>query len=115
MSYKLAKQLKDAGFPQYGKGEVSINVNLLSGETPKEAYERGSYDYVPTLSELIEACGDRFVSLSRSFDDHLKTAYWQAIGLQGEYPQVANKNVLSQGDTPEEAVVRLWLALQKTQ
>lgn len=55
----------------------------------------------PTLSELIEACGDSFVNLTKSdkdwhcnwFDDH-----------EGE-------NTI--GGTPEEAVANLWLALNR--
>jgi hypothetical protein len=46
-SYQLAKRLKDAGFPQ---------SELL------RAQRKAGYDYVsmPTLSTLIEACGEDF-------------------------------------------------------
>jgi hypothetical protein len=54
MDYALTKELKDAGFPQ---------------PKPKElGYDHGYYlhrdndiaVYHPTLSELIEACGEQF-------------------------------------------------------
>ena len=44
MNYELAKDLKDAEFPQAGNG--TTYVDLLS----KESF------YVPTLEELLEAC-----------------------------------------------------------
>lgn len=78
MNYELAKKLKDAGFPQDGIGQF-IDVKLAS----------------PTLSELIEACGDKFRGLS-------KRANWRAQDVMG---------IEEFGDTPEEAVANLYLAL----
>ena len=54
MNYELAKELKDAGFPQdYSQGVLAHFVFEADDITSDSAYE-------PTLSELIEACGDRF-------------------------------------------------------
>ena len=78
MDYALAKQLKDAGFPG------------LSGLAE------------PTLTELIEACGERFESLNRHGEG--------AWGAEG-WPTDNTTPLLVVGSTPEEAVAKLWLAL----
>jgi hypothetical protein len=91
MSYKIAKKLKDAGFPQ---SELA------------RAQQEAGYEYVsmPTLSVLIEVCGDDFRALSREGDSWLACGYIE----YGEW-----KNVHT-GDTPEEAVARLWLSVHTT-
>jgi hypothetical protein len=94
MTYELAKTLKDAGFPQNlnpGNGEGFV----YEGDHPK-----GPGVYCPTLSELIEACGSDFYELKNL------TFGWIAN---------ADSDYLKRGDgsTPEEAVARLWLALNK--
>ncbi len=84
MNYELAKQLKDAGFPQ---DECCV-------------HGKSGHDHVfePSLSELIEACGDEFHGLWRVMDE------WFAKDARG---------LEIKGSTPEEAVAKLWLALNK--
>lgn len=89
MNYELAKQLKDAGFPW---------------PTDKEKYDICCWE--PTLSELIEACGNNFELLtSRSVGIKWRADSWPWGTLK--------KNVEGKGDTPEEAVARLWIELRK--
>lgn len=58
MDSKLTKQLKDAGFPLKKVGESKKKD--ISGQTDLiRTYEE--FDY-PTLSELIEACGEEAVA-----------------------------------------------------
>ena len=58
MDYFLAKELKDAGFPQNGKNyETHAHIN------DSALVERIVY---PTLSELIEACPTRMAPLPLS-------------------------------------------------
>jgi len=96
MDYELAKELKDAGFPQvfHPKGGMEFDGYL------DEDYETGSLGVAtPTLEELIEACGEEFGSL-----------------YQSHFGWIADKGLheLEQhGETPSEAVARLWLALNK--
>ena len=122
MDYKLAKELKDAGFPQEPNGQV----DEVFGDTRHSEYIlwkedacsptviAGTDDYKngirrgdnlvkrPTLSELIEACGDEFKKMWRHSDGS-----WSAFS--GTRSQ---KNILkSSGATPEIAVAKLWLAL----
>jgi hypothetical protein len=57
MDNSLAKELKDAGFPQNGKScDTHSDIN---DSTLVERFVR------PTLSELIEACPRRVQALSR--------------------------------------------------
>jgi hypothetical protein len=89
MNYELAKELKNAGFPQGGKGGWAFPPDALVGRSKDRVY-------VPSLSELIEACGDGFYQMQRGITN------WRCIGI---------KTKTFVGNTPEEAVARLWLAL----
>ncbi len=100
ISYELAKQLKEAGFPQKGKG-IEITSD---GFTDRVTSETTGYAYIPTLSELIEACGDKFECLYRiAHTATLKTVCWESWHFG------ADKFI--SGSTPEESLGKLWLAL----
>jgi len=108
MEYELAKQLKDAGFPQkYIRGQTMYDPSVepdKDGIIPNDTEEV----FIPTLSELIDACGDKFGSLVRQ-EPH--PAYYK-FGFTA-YPsqwQLIDEGI---GKTPEEAVANLWLALNK--
>ncbi len=91
MDYELAKSLMDAGFPQTGKGSLIGSLNKL-------VWRSSDRVYVPTLEELIEACGENFCSLEKRHDGWLAYA-------------TCNQSCFA--ETPAEAVARLWLTLQK--
>lgn len=105
MNYELAKQLKDAGFPQdyFTSFEFWIGEKLYNQKT----WAGGSGDFSdifvkkPTLSELIEACGDNFDNLKvqRTF-----TTKWFATGN-------VMPGFVGYGPTPKEAVAKLWLKI----
>lgn len=119
MNYKLAKELEKAGFPQYltiGSQYYTFISHPRMGVPPQQAVNtvlseeharielKNGWVKHPTLEELIEACGDGFRTLIK--DNGLYIA--------------PNKNTveytthdMSWYETPEEAVARLWLALQK--
>ena len=109
ISYNLAKRLKDAGFTQMGYGRVIPNASILHMRSQAEARHKNDYLYVPTLSELIEACGEGFSELSRRMvmntfhvfggDYIVETSKWQFEILDCA--------------TPEEAVANLWLSLHE--
>lgn len=88
MTYELAKQLKDADFP----------------------HEMQWVRKVPTLSELIEACGHGLQSLINNFYNEEKgwIAFTNTKNQLGERMEIW-------GETPEEAVAKLWLELKKKQ
>lgn len=112
MTYELAKELKNAGFPQRDKNKSCFywcNYIVTAGHTSEkvEPYviwgSEGWVDSVlvrrPTLSELISATSQ----FKRLFV--VRPDFWQA---EADEPEV-----FGTGDTPEMAVAMLWLALNK--
>lgn len=90
MNYSLAKQLKDAGFPQYGAGYFIGMSNRIIGNSAMILQDFPQACYIPTLEELIEACGE------------VNTAYLvEALGEKFTVEEF------------EKALVSLWLELNK--
>ena len=89
MTYELAKQLKDAGFPH----PLDIEVMELGD---------GYFAELPNLSELIEAFGDE--------------GRWELRKLEDgrfEFCHTKVTPMIEYGESPIEAVVKLWLVLNK--
>lgn len=131
MDYETAKKLKGAGYPQkyeggenvylpdgeeyqipnsetdsgyYGmeinKGEIrwrEFHYEELNGRKAKDVLV-----YIPTLSELIEACGEGFRKLEK---EESKWIAWYIDDLLYENPV--------EGSTPEIAVANLYLKLHE--
>ena len=95
MDYKLAKQLKDAGFPK-------LQTMCTVGKFPHDEKDCNGRDEVPTLSELIDACGDDLRCLNNLSDMNR----WDAIGAD-------SLELIGEGVTPEESVAKLYLQLNK--
>lgn len=99
IEYQLAQQLKNAGFPkdiqfeEVGVSQLSYDIKVVNA---------------PTLSELIEACGDGFRSLTYHSKRTEESTYRRWIAKSG----TRTGKFLKTGKTPEEAVAKLWLALQ---
>jgi hypothetical protein len=123
MNYELAKKLKDAGFPQpeepttghydswvikesYGKGFIEYEGEGIKYYRfmPGVIYHRGIV-YCPTLSELIEACGENKFILEIENGDCV-AKYYEDVELENWW-------VYGTGSTPEEAVAKLWLVINK--
>jgi hypothetical protein len=102
MNYELAKKLKDAGFPQ---GEGAKYLTCHSYDSSDSCREDEHIAYAPTLSELIEACGENFSKLERkAFADSASNPYrWYVLSLIDLLE--------TEGTTPEEAVANLYIAL----
>jgi len=99
VKYELAKELKDAGFPQFfseGMSYYDKKGTFVESACSEYNDDQDWNIRVPTLSELIEACGDGFEKL------HLAGGKFHAVG---------DGVIWGVEDTPEEAVARLWLAL----
>lgn len=123
MNYELAKELKDAGFPQEGKGTY----------WPDNPDGEGDTAYAPTLEELIEAVMSDFtarntwqnmghlhffelapnINTQGLIDDIGKTSEWRATHSYGADLDNIEWSENKFGSTPTEAVARLWLALNK--
>jgi hypothetical protein len=99
MEYELAKELMDLGF--------LYNSERYCGQCESSLVfhpeDDGLAEYNPTLSELITACGESFHALKVY---HRPEVEWIAMAKESFYipGQITGK-------TPEEAVARLWIAL----
>lgn len=93
MEYKLARELKDAGFPQ-----VTPNGRLITLGANHPSVNK------PTLEELIEACKEVNLTVHRRGGEKKCFA---SVHKEGFY------EVYFSGETPTEAVAKLWLALNK--
>ena len=119
MKYELAKKLKDAWFRQDCERSYYLNAGENTGRLVDTSfYEDAGGEFIanklvacPTLTELIEACGERFIGLNNKKQDNPPSEGWVAIG--NPMPQEIEKWVeKGHGETPEEAVANLWIALQ---
>jgi hypothetical protein len=91
MIYELAVKLREAGFPQGGNGTWAFPPDAI-------VVRRADRVYVPTLSELLDACGDESFKLCHDTGGwHVETT---ASGDSQRYASA------------DEAVAFLWLALQ---
>ena len=104
MNYELAKELADNGFPH--------EICEWTDEHPDRTTNQ--HVPVPTLSDLIEACGDGFAFLSKIEAIPGGTS-WTAGGWDdghGCTDKECCEDAINE-QTPEEAVARLWFALNK--
>jgi hypothetical protein len=116
MNYELAKQLKDEGFEQEREDINSKHylvgtdkwMTLETANKIKSGVSVMNFDkclvYIPTLSELIDACGDGFGSLNK--DNNFIGGFIAFGGIIGETLECRGKN-------PKEAVAKLWLELNE--
>jgi len=105
MSRELAKELKDGGYTQ----GVSIWLYSADGLYQPRLYKGAVFTNetdAPTLEELIEACGEDFERMTRGRDP-VEEWNW--------YAHSDSRRAEGHGDTPIEAVARLWLALNTLQ
>jgi hypothetical protein len=112
MNYELAKQLKEAGFPQdilHYQGK-DVGLKIMSLDANSRSLHRDNPLYFPTLEELIDACGEAF----RAVEYSSITKEW--TGAANFYAVINGKTFLrresANGSTSTEAVARLWLAMQ---
>lgn len=96
MEYELALKLNGAGYPQ--------KDSIGTGEGTFVSDGNGTV-YAPSLSELIEACGEGFEMLTQAYEDG--KGYWWATASGNRIREFA-------ADTPIEAVALLYLALHTT-
>lgn len=137
LAYEQCKELKDAGFPQqltHGDWAFCVDCHgdnfkdgddefhLMHDDNDEgsfvgndyrhrwEDYPEGNWVKVPTISELIAACGDGFTCLKKF------AGFWRAHS--SEYSEHLYDNYIGgykyfDGFSAEEAVARLWLALNE--
>jgi hypothetical protein len=99
MNYELAKQLKEAGFPQKGRGEVQ---HCLDDEEEEIVYHA-------TLEEFIEAVPKYIGKATFVLGSANQGKEWVACYF--DFATNRGSEFNESGSTPVEAVARLWLAL----
>lgn len=111
LTYQDALDLKEAGFPQEGNGTMRRYHSGLGAEL-SEGFKVTPNGveivdlYLPTLEELIEACGDRFLDLLKAPTEYisLKENKWVAR---------ADEDNKGFGSSPIQAVKSLYIVLHK--
>ena len=99
MKLETAKRLKAAGYPQDGKSGYYQGVGLGPSLGKNDSY------YTPSTDELLEALGERFLSLNKNV-----YGQWWAYGL---FPDDVNSPMYFKGDSPAEALASLWMAVNE--
>ncbi len=107
MDYELALKLKSAGFKQeHGKDGGSYHIEIS-----------GDKIMIPTLSELIEACGDRFKGLiyfpNSPWKYHTFNKTPISLDIESGDIEMREGDWFVFGSTPEEAVAKFWLEINK--
>jgi hypothetical protein len=120
MTFELAKQLLICGYP------MTVSAPGMNGCMQLHT---GLWYAIPTLSELIEGCGEDFKCL-RNFRREIWAAHGRTEGerqYQESWPggndwvseavstystdEGTTSPISANASTPEEAVAKLWLAL----
>lgn len=119
MTYEIARKLKDAKFPPYtsSKGVWLCKYGDKCVWAGKGLNGKHKWMHicegvgVPTLTELVEACGKINFINPMDFNFYLarKAGEWSASTYEGNVENLKRGN----GSTPEIAVANLWLALNE--
>jgi len=109
MNYELAKELKDAGFPNIERvvsKQIEVKMVNLQSVGQLEHEELLGYK-MPSLEQLIEVCGDNLTTLMKT-NQGWKAGHY----VEEQYGDPSYWILEALGPTPLEAVAKLWLALQ---
>lgn len=115
LTFELAKKLKDVGFPQiWPKPDFLEIKDAMEVDKIYSKYPQEFDPYRPSLSELIEACGDGLHSLRKG--SWMGNGVW--VASKDQWNKEENVSIpmhpfVGSGSTPEEAVANLWLELNK--
>ena len=117
ISYELTLQLKKAGFPQINcKEAYYLNAGESSGaivdatmyHNVSPSFQEEKLVAIPDLEELIESCEGKFYGLFKS-QDIFGNIKWFATTQETD----ASFTTGMISDNPKEAVIKLWLQLNK--
>lgn len=115
MKLETLLELKKAGFPFSFEGKDDYE---WTGELIYDP-ENNEWLKVPSLEELIEACGDRFDNLVKLYpQDKSAKAPRDSnnVRISGGWECSSKEDetyTWEYGSTPSEAVANLWLSLNK--
>jgi hypothetical protein len=111
MSLELAKELRNAGFPNIHDLQHRQGRQFLASDDRVSFYSLGELAppenwFIPTLEELIEAC-EKKEGYDHFSLEHRQLGWFASIEAQDEQTSSGSPQA-----TAEEAVARLWLALK---
>lgn len=109
ITFALAKELQEAGFRQHGEGGFAYRNEFGTANWGRVNYHYGYY--TPTLTDLVDACGEGFSQLLRNYTD-------VPMGGPGKWlachsPDRGETDDCAVGDGADQAVARLWLAINQ--
>jgi hypothetical protein len=112
LSLELAKELRNAGFPNIQDLQHRQGRQFLASDGHLFFYSLGELArpenwFIPTLEELIEAC-EKKEGYDHFSLEHRQLGWFASIEAQDEQTYSGSHQA-----TAEEAVARLWLALKK--
>jgi len=117
IDYKLAKQLKEVGLhskqEKCGDGfYCPICGDYFDGYKGFcDKHETVDGIGIPTLSELIRECGDGFAQITH-WKNNEEIHEWIA-SRKVFYDDAGYRDIIGGGETPEEAVARLYIKLNE--
>jgi len=113
MNYETALALKDAGFKVQDKPVGRFDGEHHFMQREEFFVKDGKQVDVPTLSELIDACGEDFACISRMRGTPEPEHPWHALAWSDTdaCPDTDCCPSANVGDTPEIAVANLYLSL----
>ena len=114
ITFELAQKLHKAGLRRVGNIEltqffISENTIMIWQDIMKARNTIGGLPYwkefvpVYTLEELIDACGNNFGEFKKA-----NNTWW---ANNGKEKNDGTNEMEVYGETPEEAIAKLWLAL----
>lgn len=98
ITYEIAQKLKDNGFPQEHRYVIEAGKGFIHFVSDNACF------YMPTLEELIEACGNGFWSLS--CDGTTRNDLWTARAFSNIHPPYRGRDSF-------EAVANLWIGINR--
>lgn len=102
MNYELAKELKEAGFPQNPDNRELHTEKCGGWENPDPECRIDTRPRVPTLEELIEACKPYL----RQITFHSDGTVDAKCGAKSPFP-----NRIYSSRTLDHALSKMWIAL----
>ncbi len=107
MPHTIAKELKDAGFPNIQDVQHRQGRGFVTPDGRVSVYSLGEIAPIPTLKEFIEAC-EKKKCCDHFILEHSQLGWFATIEIQDKQTYSG-----SYQPTAEEAVARLWLALKR--
>ena len=109
LTYEQCKELKDAGFPQEENGNSFYCNEELCGRNYDDCDQE--FVIIPTLESLIEECGEEV--MINNMKGYLDSREVKELWMAEKYYGIEKPQEITEGKSPIEAVLNLYLSLHK--